>query len=174
MSEQKPYDQEKPKTREEKHPFAVRLFWIAILVAICGLILGITFGVKINNSNDRISKADTAIQQNDRALTRTNNKFIEDRWHQCRRSRTARLVSINNYKAEKKLYDYIHKLTENGLKAAQIVVHDPKTTPTALAAAKQRVVDDTQLLNIVPRIIIPKPVAPCGPDPHTVNVKGHQ
>lgn len=158
---------------EKEHPFAVRLGWVALLVAIAFSILGIYFGRHLNSVNHNISKNQTDIQQADTRVRKTNAKLIainqtlqESDWVRCMASRHSRMITINNAKSEKKLYDYLNTVTQNSLQAAQIVVRDSRTLPAARIAAKQRIVDDVKLLDIVPHVIVPPQIKPCGPNPH--------
>lgn len=159
------------KNRIENKEDGRRTFWriiisLAVMVAIVGAILLIRQDRSTNSQDKAIRKNYNAIQKLVPKLTLTNQKIQEDTWIRCRAALVARKISINNYKAEQKLFHYAHTITANSLTAAQLAVKDPHTPPAALAAAKQRVHDDQVLLNVVPNIIIPQPIKPCGPEPY--------
>lgn len=144
---------------EEKHPFAVRLGWVALLVTMAMLILGIYFERHLSSAND-------AIRKNTVANTHLNQKIQEEAWISCRDLRTERFVTINNDKAQETLNDYFRVIIQNSLTAATIAAADKSSGPAAQAAARQRIQDARKFLAKIPKIIIPKPVPPCGPDPY--------
>lgn len=144
---------------EEAHPFAVSLGWIALLVTIAMLILGIYFERHLSSAND-------AIVKNTTANTRLNARIQEDAWVRCVSSSKSRVITIGNAEAEKTLFDYVTSLTVQGLKAAEISQNETALSQAARNNAKSRVIAEINLLKKLPHIIIPKPIKPCGVNPH--------
>lgn len=145
---------------EERHPFAVRLGWVAAICTILMLILGIYFERHLSASNHRIDKVG-------QANAKTNHRIQLDNYNRCLKSVVARNVTIHNAKAEQIFNGYLVGIVEGGLKAAKITAGDPTALPAARAAARQRVIDDTKALSKIPHIIVPKPITPCvNPFPH--------
>lgn len=159
---------------EEKHPFGVRLFWVAVLVAIAAVILGIWSYRHFDQANAGIKKNAKALAITQQKLQKTNDGLVEGKWVTCKKSTVARNTSINNYKQEIKLYEYLHTQTENAVKAAKLVVASPRASTAAKTQARQRIEDDNQILSVVPHIVIPATIPPCGPDPKVGPGAKHQ
>lgn len=139
---------------EQKHPFGVRLFWVAVLVAIAAIILLIYFERNIATANHRIDK-------NGQANSRTNHNIQVDDYNRCLKSVVARNITIHNAKAERVFNAYLVTLVSGGLKASLIIAADPHALPDAKKAAQERVDSDRRILSKIPNIIVPDPIKPC-------------
>lgn len=145
---------------EERHPFAVRLGWVAAICTILMLILGIYFERHLSASNHRIDKVG-------QANARTNHRIQLDNYNRCLKSVVARNVTIHNAKAEQIFNAYLITLIAGGLKSSKIIAADKNSLPAARAAARQRISADQNALSKIPHIIVPKPITPCvNPFPH--------
>lgn len=141
----------RPPTMEEKHPFAVRLGWVALLVTMAMLILGIYFERHLSKTNDD--------------LVTQSHQRDEDQWIRCDAGTKARLITINNARAEKTLFTYLQIQIQNSITAATLTAADHTQTEAARVAARQRIKDNRTFLLKIPHVVVPKPYPVCGSEP---------